>query len=142
MELLEPIAVATIVGVSIAAISLGITAKATRRQTKVKSAELILSFLERLRDDDFRKTTDYIFDGTKPDNWNEAIEIEKMLNHFEYIAALNKDGTLDLGQIKEFFKANLERIRDNQQVQQIMQNAIKKDPDFTYKNLKKLLDKI
>ena len=139
--LLELVAIAAIVGVGIATISLIITAISSRKQAKVKSAELLLQFLQRLRDDDFRITIRFIFDGTKSDNWNESLEIEKLLNHFEYIAALHKDGTLDMSQIREFFGSNLRMIDDNKTAQQVMNDIVERDSDI-YKNLKSLLNKI
>ena len=141
MGLLEPVAIAAIVGVGIATISLIVTALSSRQQAKVKSAELLLQFLQRLRDDDFRITVKFIFDGTKPDNWNESLEVEKLLNHFEYIAALYKDGTLDISQIREFFGSNLKMIKDNDAVQKIMSDIVKRDSEI-YKNLRRLLNEI
>ena len=49
----------------------------------------------------------------------------KYLNHFEYIAALHSDGTLILSQIDEFFGSNLNMIKNNQTVLQIINDVQK-----------------
>ena len=140
-------------GIILSSWSLFNSARANKKQAKVKSAELILDLLKRLRDTDFIITTNFIIaddsiDTPLNDMWNELypwdkeLQIREMLDHFEHIAILYKDGTLNLEQIKEFFRLNLIGIRDNKMVQEIMKSAIEQNPTTRYKNLKILLDKI
>jgi len=122
----------------------GITALALwiqiHKQSKVSSANLILDLLKPWRTKSLQQLLSQISDPniTKYDE----NKLEKFLNQFEDIATFWKDKTLDGDHIKEFFGSNLKMIHDDEFIQKYIEKWAKKNQDYYFVNLRKLLDKV
>jgi len=138
MEIIEIVAG---IGISIATISLIVTAYQTHKHSKVTSASLILELLKPWREnEDFKHLLSQILDPNTKD-YDEK-EIEEFLNQLEDIATLWKDGTLTENHIKEFFGSNLKSVRDDNFIQNYIKKWKDKNSDYYFVNLRKLIEKV
>lgn len=111
-----------------------------RKQTKATSATLALEMLKRMRDEDFRDVVEKILED-KPENCN-ATDLDRVLNHFEYMAVFEKDGTLDIEHIKELYTPILLKIKTNTHIKNRMMSYVEGKPEYYFSNLRNLLEKI
>jgi hypothetical protein len=114
--------------------------KQIHKQTKATSANLSLEMLKRMREEDFRDVVEKILQD-QPEKCNRR-DLDRLLNHFEYMALFEDDGTLDVTHIEHMYGAVLKKIKDNKFVQDIIQESVKKDPNYYYVHLRNLLKKI
>ena len=131
-----------IIGIPIAVVSMIFSAKSlwdssknTEKQTKINSARLSLELIKRVRDKDFAKIVDDIFDK-KSKNCNQ-ITLERFLNHFDMMAKFHEENLIDIDHIKQIYGGLLQKIRDDEHIQE----KIKKDNEL-YQPLIRLYNKI
>ena len=135
INIVQAVEIATIVGITIAGISLIVTAIKTKKQTKIDSANLSLELIKRVRETDFAGIVDDIFDE-KSKECNQ-ITLERLLNHFDMIAKFYEDNLLDLKHITQIYGGLLRIIKTDTHIQTIL----KKDKKL-YQPLIKLYNKI
>lgn len=111
-----------------------------KKQTKATSATLSLEMLKRMREEDFRDVVEKILED-KPENCNSR-DFNRVLNHFEYMALFENDGTLDIEHIIHMYGTVLQKIKTNPFIQKRIQEVVDKDPDYYYVHLRDLLKKI
>ena len=118
MELIEIVAIATVISGISAAIGIIITAIKTKKQVKIDSANLSLELIKRVREKDFADIVDKIFDG-KSRECNQ-ITLERLLNHFDMIAKFHEDGLLDLEHVKQIYGGLINKIKNDSHIQIIL----------------------
>lgn len=114
--------------------------KQISKQTKATSANLSLEMLKRMREEDFRDTVEKILKD-QPQTCNRR-DLDRLLNHFEYMSLFEDDGSLDIQHIIHMYGAVLKKIKDNVFIQEIIQESVKKDPNYYYIHLRELLKKV
>jgi hypothetical protein len=147
MELVELVAIATIISGGAAAIGIMLSTTniiksryENNHQKKVSSATLILDLLKPWREEDVPKLLNEIADPNIA-KYDEE-KLEKLLNHLEDIATFWKDGTLSETHVKEFFGSNLKSIRGDKFIQDYIKKWNDKNPNYYFVNLKKLIKKV
>lgn len=114
-------------------------------QFKATSVQVCLNFLDRLRDEDFRKINDKIrlkekLDLTKENN--EWFVVLRFLNHFEHIAIVEHRGVIDLDNTMSFFSSYLSFIDDNIQIKKLIDDMDGQKLSYLKKLLLKNVDYI
>jgi len=112
------------------------------QQTKIQSATFAMDFLDRTGTK-YSELLDKIKD--KEDGIQgityEPKKIRKMLNHFEYMAGLEQDGLIKINHIDEIFGQALLRIKKDDEIMKILDDARKNDKTI-YSNILLLFEKI
>lgn len=135
MDLVEMVAIATIISGGAAAIGIIITAIKTKRQTKIDSANLSLELIKRVREKDFADIVDQIFDDKS--NECDPVTLERFLNHFDMIAKFHEERLIDVAHITQIYGGLLRKIKNDTHIQSI----IKKDEKL-FQPLIRLYNKI
>lgn len=142
MGLLEWVAYATIItaitaiiGICFGVYNIWRTESQISKQTKIYSANLSLELIKRVREKDFEKIVDQIFD--KKSSNCDQITLERLLNHFDMIAKFNEDKLLDMDHISQIYDGLLCKIKDDPHIQTIITKNKK-----SFKRLIKLYNKI
>lgn len=134
-----------IIGI-IGAVIAGITAiflwYQIRQQTNIQSATFAMEFLQRTQEK-YKDTIAKIRQKVKTPIGitYDHKEIRLMLNHFEYMAALEDDGLIKIKHIDEMFGQALLRISKDDEIKKIIDDARKNDTTIYY-NIISLMDKI
>ena len=111
-----------------------------RKQSKATSATLALEMLKRMRDEDFRDVVEKILNNT-PEKCN-SLDLDRVLNHFEYMAVFEEDGILEMNHIKEVYTPTLLKIKESPFIQNKMQGMVSEKPDYYFTHLRRLLQNI
>ncbi len=112
-------------------------------QFRATSVQVCLNFLDRLRDDDFRKINDKIRLKEKLDLTEESNEwfiVLRFLNHFEHIAIVEHRGVIDLDNTMSFFSSYLSFINNNTQIKNLVDNMAGSKLSYLKKLLLKNVD--
>lgn len=110
-----------------------------RRQAKTTSAHLSLEMVKRMREADFRTVVDNILDNNS--TACNRLDLERMLNHLEYMAAFERDELLDFGHVMMMYSNLLRHIRNDEHVQNIITEFVNDNPR-NFDNLRNLLNQI
>lgn len=108
---------------------------------KTVSADLVLRLKQRYHDYNFKEVAAYLDDAKERDP-NRDEDVERLLHHAEYIAILWYDNVLTTYHVQEMFGGLVLLIRNNDIAQAVMEELHRQDPDYYYKHLKYMLDKI
>ena len=145
MTLLELSEFAVVIGIIIAGAGIGFTAYHRRIQYNITSAKILLDRLNRLEQEDFRITSDFL-DGIEPPKanteWNQRQEIIKFLNYFEDLDLFVDQKILKLEHIIQMHRDTIRAIKQNEYAQEIIKKYQKKDSDYYYIFLHKLFKKV
>lgn len=118
LELIDVVSIATIISGAAAAIGIGFSAYNTHKRNKVISSELIITMLNRLREEDFRN----VFNNMKQGNYVSDLNLRRYLTYLEYIALFCHDGVLNFYHIDQIFGANFRLLNKNKQALAILDN--------------------
>ena len=138
MELFEP---AIILGIVIGVSSLFMAWHKQRISNKTTSVTISLEMSKRFKEKDFQNTIEFLYSGEKPDDsWDEKIEIEKLLTHFEDMGLYEDEGVLKMKHIDQMYRDTLIQIKKSKIAQDIIKESQKKDSEFYFIFLKKILE--
>ena len=127
------------IGIGIAGITIIALHTQIKKQSKTTSSDVLLKTLERVREPDFQDTIRKILADQSEEC--EDIEIRKLLNYFEYVAVFEDDGVLELNHIIQMHGAVLRKIRNDEYVQNMINNLVNDNPKL-YTYLRRLLGAI
>jgi len=111
-----------------------------KKETKSTSANVLLRTLDRVREDDFKDTTDKILNDRSSDCKDK--EIRKLLNYFEYVAIFEEDEVLTFNHIEHMHGAVLRKMKTDEKIQGIIKEYVDMDPNYYFTYLRRLLMKI
>ena len=114
-----------------------------RTQYNITSAKILLERLNRLEQEDFRITSDFL-DGIEPPNkdWDQRQEIIKFLNYFEDLGLFVDQKILKQKHIIQMHRDTIRVIKNNKHAQEIIAELQKKDKEYYYIFLDKLFKKV
>lgn len=139
MELVTIVAISTIISGAAATFALIVTAIKSTKDSKVSSANLIMRFLDTLREDRFKQLWRDIVNLKKKEYDPEILS--PYLNTFEEIAVFTKEKTLDINHVIEFYGSHLKKIRDDEFIKKYIQEKSDKSEGFAFSKLNWLLDR-
>jgi len=115
MQILE---IAAVVAIITSAITTSFLVYNTNKQSKVTSSQVIITMLNRLRDNDFRD----VYEKMKKNQHIDDLELRRYLTYLEYIAIFCHDGVLSFYHVDQIFGANFKWLNKNAQVLAILDN--------------------
>ena len=108
---------------------------------KIASANLVLDLKKRYHEYNFRETADYLETAKERDPAKDN-DVDRLLDHLEYIAVLWEDGVLTTHHVTQMFGSTFLLVKNNDIAQGIIEEWNRQDPDFYYVYLKHLLGEL
>lgn len=105
-----------VLGISFTGITIIALTLQMRQQKRTTSADISLRMIERMREKDFRKVVDDILDNNIVVKNN--IDLERLLNHFEYMAQFYYDELVMRDHIKLMYLPVLLEIKKNEEIKE------------------------